>query len=212
MNIYDISLAIQPDLPVWPGDPAILNSRIAKMEEGSPVNVTHISMGAHVGTHVDAPYHFLGGDAPRIEALSLNAMIGRAHMVEVPDEISLITADVLSQVDISRRARRLLFKTRNSKLWLNGVREFQPDFVALSASGAQFLVDKGIALVGIDYLSIATYDDWIPTHRILLEAGIVILEGLDLSVVPPGRYSLCCLPINLAGADGAPARAILIGA
>lgn len=212
MQIYDISLNISPSLPIWPGDPAIQLDRISKMEEGASANVTRMNMGVHVGTHVDAPFHFLGGNTPTVEQMPLNLLIGRVYVLHVPDEVDMITASLLQQAVIPPRTRRLIFKTRNSAYWARGETAFQIDFVALDASGAQYLVHKGIKLVGIDYLSIAPFHAGVPTHHTLLGAGVVILEGLNLSQVSPGRYTLYCLPIKLAGSDGAPARAILIGA
>jgi arylformamidase len=211
MRIYDISLTISPDLPVWPGDPAISLVRVQKMEEGANANVTQMNIGAHVGTHVDAPYHFLGGDSPTVDRLSLSLLTGRAYVLHLSDEVDVITNEVLVKANIPSRTRRLLFKTRNSNFWAKNDTNFQTGFVALSADAAQFIVDKGIRLVGIDYLSIAPYNQGRPTHRILLEAGVVILEGLNLTEVSPGRYTLYCLPLKVAGSDGAPARAILIG-
>lgn len=211
MKIYDITLTITPDLPVWPGDSPIHLARDAKMEEGANANVTHIDMGAHVGTHVDAPYHFLGEGAPTVEYLPLNILTGRAYVINIPHDVELITAETLDKLSIPPRTKRLILKTRNSAYWANNETNFQHDFVALSADGAQYLVDKGIRLVGIDYLSIAPYYDGRPTHEILLKEGVIILEGLDLSAVAPGRYTIYCLPLKLAGSDGAPARVILIG-
>jgi arylformamidase len=212
MQIYDITLNITPTLPIWPGDPAIQVERISKMEEGANANVTRMNMGVHIGTHVDAPFHFLGGNAPTVEQMPLNVLIGRVYVLHIPDKVDVINATLLQQSAIPPRTRRLIFKTRNSAYWARGETTFQTDFVALDESGAQYLVAKGIKLVGIDYLSIAPFHDSTPTHRTLLGAGVVILEGLDLTQVSPGRYSLYCLPMKLAGSDGAPARAILIGA
>jgi len=211
MQIYDVTLDISPGLPVWPGDPKISLQRIAKLEEGANANVTMLEMGAHTGTHLDAPYHFLGEGYPTVDKLSLHLLTGRAYVLSVADEIEVITAKVLEKAEIPPRTRRLIFKTRNSDLWTEDPLTFHDDFVGLSADGAQFLVEKGIRLVGIDYLSIAPYRQGTSTHRILLEAGIAILEGLNLSQVSPGRYTLYCLPLKLVGADGAPARVILIG-
>jgi arylformamidase len=211
MRIYDISLTISPHLPVWPGDPAIVLERLQKMEEGDSANVTQINMSAHVGTHVDSPYHFLGGDSPTVEKLSLNLLTGRAYVLHIPDEVEVITADVLVKANIPPRTRRLLFKTRNSTYWAEMEPDFQTGFVGLSVDAAQYVVEKGIRLVGIDYLSIAPYKQGGPTHQALLEAGVVILEGINLSEVAPGRYTIYCLPLKLAGSDGAPARAILVG-
>jgi len=210
MRIYDISLPLSPGMPVWPGDPQVLMNRVEMMEAGADANVTHLSMSVHTGTHVDAPYHFIGGEAATVDQLSLKLLTGRAYVLHLPD-IDLITADALDHADIPPRTRRLLFRTRNSDHWGNASREFQTDFVAISADGAQYLVDRGVKLVGVDYLSVAPYGDSTPTHRILLCAGTVIVEGLDLSGVSQGRYTLHCLPLKLVGCDGAPARAILIG-
>jgi arylformamidase len=211
MQIYDVTLTISADLPVWPGDPDIQLYRISKMEEGAHANVSQMNMGVHVGTHVDAPYHFLGNGAATVESLSLNLLTGRAYVLQIPHSEGLITAATLVKAEIPPRTRRLLFKTRNSTYWASGERQFQTGFVGLSPDAAEYVVNKGIKLVGIDYLSIAPYKQGAPTHKALLEAGVVVIEGLDLSAVRPGRYSLYCLPLKLAGSDGAPARAILVG-
>jgi arylformamidase len=211
MRTYDISLTISPDLPTWPGDPKISLDRFSKMEEGAPCNVTQINACVHVGTHVDAPYHFLGGQAQTVEQIPLNLLTGRVYVLHLPDEIELITAEVLEQAAVPPRTRRLLFKTRNSAYWSSAVKGFQQDFVALSADGAQYIVDHGVRLVGVDYLSVAPFAEPQRTHEILLQAGVVVIEGLNLSQVSQGRYALYCLPLKIAGADGAPARAILIG-
>jgi len=210
MRIYDISLPISPGMPVWPGDPEVVFERVAKIEDGANANITHIHMSAHTGTHVDAPYHFLGGNAQKVDQLSLKSLTGRAYVLHLP-EVDLITASVLEEADIPPRTRRLLFKTRNSHLWAGDSSGFQTGFVAVSPDAAQLLVDRGVKLVGVDYLSVAPYHESVLTHKILLNAGVVVVEGLDLSKVSQGRYTLHCLPLKLAGSDGAPARAILIG-
>jgi arylformamidase len=181
------------------------------MEDGAIANVTQLAICAHLGTHVDAPYHFLGGEAATVDQLPLNLLIGRAYVLQVDDKIDTITARELEAAEIPPRTRRVLFKTRNSRLWQQNDGKFAEDFVAVSPDGAQFLVERGIKLVGVDYLSVAPFADQAPTHQILLAAGIVVVEGLDLSKVSPGRYSLYCLPLKISGADGAPARVILIG-
>jgi arylformamidase len=209
MHLYDISLTISPDMPVWPGDPAVRLDRVDKIEDGNSNNLSHLALSAHTGTHVDAPYHFLANGAT-VDQLDLADLNGRAYVLHLPN-VQLITAEVLEHSEIPPRTRRILFKTRNSDLWARGENTFQTDFVAISPDGAQFLVDRGFKLVGIDYLSVAPYRQSLLTHRKLLEDGIILLEGLDLSQVSQGRYTLYCLPLKLAGADGAPARAILIG-
>jgi arylformamidase len=211
MRIYDISLTISPEIPIWPGDPQIVVERVATIEAGSEVNLTRLEMCAHSGTHVDAPFHFINSkDVPTVDQLSLKILSGRTYLLSLPN-CDLITAKVLVSAEIPPRTRRLLFKTRNSNYWSSSGNVFQEDYVGLSKDGAQWLVDRGVKLVGIDYLSIAPYHDTRPTHEILLKAGVVVIEGLDLSKVTQGRYTLHCLPLKLAGADGAPARAILIG-
>lgn len=141
----------------------------------------------------------------------MRILTGRAYVLHLPDDVDVIDADLLQKADIPPRTRRLLFRTRNSEYWSRQEPEFQTDFVGLTAGAAQILVDRGVKLVGIDYLSIAPYKQSRPTHEILLKAGIVIVEGLNLSAVSQGRYTLYCLPLKLAGSDGAPARAILVG-
>ena len=211
MQTYDISLTISPSLPVWPGDPRIEFERTSDIEKGDLANVTRMNMGVHTGTHVDAPFHFLGGKTPTVEQLSLRTLTGRAYVLHLPDEVDAISRKVLEAMEVPPRTRRLLFRTRNSKSWADKAHPFNKDFVAITADGAEFLVEHSIKLVGVDYLSVAPFDAPRPTHEILLKAGTVIVEGLDLSQVSQGRYTLYCLPLKLAGCDGAPARAILIG-
>jgi len=210
MRIYDISLTISPNLPTWPDDPPVRMERVSNMEDGADVNVTRLEMSVHTGTHVDAPLHFLGKENPTTDHLSLKVLSGRAYVLHLPD-CDLITEKILENAEIPPRTRRLIFKTRNSNYWAQPADGFQTNFVALSPDSAQWLVNRGVKLVGIDYLSIAPYDQGRPTHEILLKAGVVIIEGLDLSEVSQGRYTLHCLPLKLAECDGAPARAILIG-
>lgn len=209
MHIYDISLTISPKLPVWPGDPSIAIERVSDIGAGDDTNISRVSMGVHSGTHVDAPLHFLAEGDP-VDQLDLKTLTGRAYVLDLTD-VDLIDAQVLKEAEIPARTRRILFKTRNSELWSQGETRFQEDFVAISADGAQFLVDRGVRLIGVDYLSVAPYDDGIPTHKILLSAGVAIIEGLNLSHVDQGRYTLYCLPIKISESDGSPARAILIG-
>ncbi len=208
-KIYDITLTITPDMPVWPGDPGVKLERVDKIENGANANVSHIDMGVHTGTHMDAPYHFLN-HGKSIETLPLDVCIGAVQVVELPDSCDFINAEVLRTAGIQTRLERVLFKTRNSYYWEKNLTEFQTDFVGITEDGAQFLVDSGIRLVGIDYLSIAPYKHSRPTHEILLKSDVVILEGANLSGVPAGNYELICLPMKLGGSDGAPARVVLI--
>lgn len=211
MQTYDISLTVSPSLPVWPGDPRIEFERTSEIEKGDVANVTRMNMGVHTGTHVDAPFHFLGDKTPTVEELSLKVLTGRAYVLHLPDEVDAISREVLERMEVPPRTRRLLFRTRNSKSWSDNAPQFNKDFVAITADGAEFLVEHSVKLVGVDYLSVAPFDKPRPTHEILLSAGTVVVEGLNLSQVSQGRYTLYCLPLKLAGCDGAPARAILIG-
>ena len=209
MTIYDISLTISPDLPTWPGDPGVELEQTDSMDKGAEANVSRISAGVHTGTHVDAPHHFLN-DGRTVEGLSLDVLTGPCYVLQLPDGIDAITAEVLERSEITSDMKRLLFGTSNSHYWAKGEKEFQTDFVAITEDGAEWLVEHGIQLVGVDYLSVAPYSDSKPTHEALLKAGVVVVEGLNLSNVMRGFYDLYCLPLKIAGSDGAPARAILI--
>ena len=209
MTIHDISLTISPDLPTWPGDPGLELEKTESMDDGAHANVTRISASVHLGTHVDAPHHFLN-DGRTMEGLSLEVLTGPCYVLQLPDGVDAITSEVLERSEITPGMKRILFGTSNSHLWANGEKEFQTDFVAITEDGAQWLVEHKVQLVGVDYLSVAPYGDSVSTHKILLEAGIVVVEGLNLSKVMRGFYELYCLPLKIAGSDGAPARAILI--
>jgi len=208
MRIYDISVGISPQLPVWPGDPPVELERVQAIALGANANVSRLGCGVHIGTHVDAPLHFIDG-AAGVETLPLKLLTGRAYVVYLP-AAKVIDEATLEKAGLPPRTRRVLFRTRNSEIWARE-KAFQKDFVAVDASGARWLVKKGVQLVGVDYLSVAPYGQSKETHRTLLEAGVVVIEGLDLSHVTQGRYSLYCLPLKLVGSDGAPARAILVG-
>lgn len=208
MRIYDVSVGISPQLPVWPGDPPVQLERMEAIASGANANVSRLACGVHTGTHVDAPLHFIDG-APGVESLPLKLLTGRAYVVNLPSA-KVIDEATLEAAGLPPRTRRVLFRTRNSELWTKE-KAFQTNFVAVDASGARWLVKKGVQLVGVDYLSVAPYGQSKETHRVLLEAGVVIIEGLDLSRVTQGRYSLYCLPLKLMGSDGAPARVILVG-
>ena len=209
MKIYDISLTIGPGLPIWPGDPPIEMKRVRKIEEGANCNVTELRMSVHSGTHLDAPFHFfpLGSS---VETLPLDVLVGEAQVVHLPDACQLVSRDILEQAGILKGTQRLLIRTRNSHFWAEKRGEFQPDFVGLSPDGADYLVEQGVRLVGLDYLSVAPYKKSRPVHEILLKSGVIALEGVILWDVPAGIYQLCCLPLKLLGSDGAPVRAILI--
>lgn len=207
MSFYDISLGISPQMPVWPGDPPVRLERVRKIAEGANSNVSRLECSVHTGTHVDAPLHFIDG-ADAVERLQLETLIGRARVLSFPDA-EVIDAALLESAGLPETMDRILVKTRNSKYWSSGERDFQEDFVAVDSSGADWLVARGVQLVGVDYLSVAPFGQSKEPHQILLRENIVILEGLDLSRVDPGEYMFYCLPLKLVGSDGAPARAIL---
>jgi len=209
MKIWDISLTISPNLPTWPGDPKAVIERVSAITDGANANVSRMDMGVHTGTHVDAPLHFIDGSSA-VEAMNLEVLIGPARVVQVADDVNVIDREVLEKLELPAGTTRVLFKTRNSKYWASQVGEFQTDFVGIDESGSKYLVEKGVRLVGVDYLSVAPFKQSRPTHQILLGANMVIVEGLDLSAVQPGEYQLICLPLKIEGSDGAPARAVLM--
>lgn len=209
MTIIDITLGISPELPVWPGDPVIVLEQVESMDRGAHANVTRLSMSAHTGTHVDAPHHFLN-DHRTVENLPLDILTGKCFVLDLSDNEGHLDSSDFQTADIPHGTTRLLIKTQNSARWQAGEKEFFTGFLGITEDGAHWLVEKGIKLVGVDYLSIAPYKQSIPTHTVLLKAGIIALEGVNLSSVDQGEYDLYCLPLKLIGSDGAPARAILI--
>ncbi len=205
---YDVSLPISPRMPVWPGDPPIRVEQVSSIGRGDECNLSRLSIGTHTLTHVDAPHHMIDR-ALAVDRLPLDVLIGPAMVVEPWPEGNLITATDLGQLGV-RNVERLLIKTRNSDLWTGGPYDFEYDFVSLSKDAARWLVAKGIKLVGVDYLSIEAFDTReFVVHRMLLENGVVIVEGLNLSQVAEGRYQLMCLPLKVRDGDGAPARVVL---
>ena len=202
----DISSPVRNGMVHWPSDPSIQIGRTRDMERGDSSNLSTISMGSHTGTHMDAPVHFIpGGEG--IDKMPLDTAMGQARVVEIRD-IESVKPEELVKHRI-RRGERLLLKTRNSQRnWT--AETFIEDFVFISREAAHFLGNRGVRLVGVDYLSVGGYKrDGAEVHRILLGAGVWIIEGLDLSGVEPGKYHLVCLPLKLVDADGAPARAVL---
>ena len=208
MKIFDISVVVSSDLPVWPGDPQVRIERVAKIEEGANANVSRIVMSAHTGTHVDAPYHFLS-EGSTVEHLPLDLLTGPAYVLELPG-VDVITSSELRAANIPSGTTRLLIRTVNSGYWKESGSTFQTGFTGINSDGAKFLVDFGVKLIGMDYLSVAPYKQSRPTHEVLLKGSVVIVEGLNLSEIVQGHYTLYCLPLKLAGCDGAPARAILV--
>ncbi len=202
----DVSVPLVSGMVHWPGDPEPSFERISDIEHGAEANVTLCRMTAHTGTHMDAPCHFLAG-REGMDAFPISVGLGPARVILVPG-VDVVSKSVLQDKKL-QHGERLLIRTKNSnQRWDN--REFQPGFVSLDASAAQYLVDMGVALVGVDYLSVGAFEgDGIQTHRILLSGGVWILEGLQLSNIDEGKYEMICLPLKIEGADGAPARVVL---
>ena len=207
MPIYDISVPIRSGMPVYEGDPGVDIQPWSALAKGDSANVSFLHFGAHTGTHVDAPAHFIEGTR-KIDALSFATLIGPARVIRVPDDVTEIDPDFLAASNLDQ-VERVLFHTRNSGFWNEA---FRKDFAHLSPEAAQKLVDLGVKLVGTDYLSIEKFHSGDHrTHLALLSNDVVIVEGLNLSDIPAGDYELICLPLKIAegAGDGAPARVVL---
>jgi len=202
---FDISVGLSPNLVVWPGDAPVQLSKQASLKSGDGFEMSRLVLSTHAGTHVDPPLHFVPGGATA-DQLDLRKCLGLTLVAALPGR-SLIQKKDIASYDW-RRFRRVLFKTKNSSFNWNGA--FQRNFTSLSEDAAEFLIEKGVQLVGIDYLSIeAENNPDFPVHHKLLENEIIILEGINLSAVPPGIYNLVCLPLKIEKGDGAPTRALL---
>ncbi len=205
MRYYDVTLPIRDGMPVYPGDPAVALRPHCAIAAGAPFNVSVVTFGSHTGTHLDAPRHFFD-DAGDLETIGFEALIGPARVIEVPGAGD-IEAEALREI-AGAPCRRLLLKTRNSSR--PPADRFSPGYAGLTAEAAHLLAEAGLRLVGLDGPSAdPSHATDYPAHRTLLQAGTAILEGLDLAAVLPGEYELLCLPLRLAGADGAPARVLL---
>lgn len=202
MAIHDISVPIRSDMPIYDGNPGVELERVDSIAEGAPANVSRLGLGVHTGTHVDAPLHFIDG-APGAEGIPLDALVGPAVVVDATS-VEALGDQELESLGVPEGAERVLLKTQNSELWNQDA--FTRDFLRLDGGGARFVVSRGIRTIGIDYLSIGDRE----AHRELLGAGVVPVEGLDLRNIEPGEYTFVCLPLDVVGSDGAPARAILI--
>jgi len=203
MEILDISIPIRTRMPIYPANAGVALRRIDAIADGAVANVSAVDLGAHTGTHVDAPNHFLDG-AGGVDTVALAPLIGPAVVVDATAVDKTLDAAAVAAAGVPAGAERVLFKTRNSQLWEQD--EFSEDFVSFDASGARALLDAGVRLVGIDYLSIGDPG----AHRALLGADVAVVEGLDLRAAEPGPYQLVCLPLKLVGSDGGPARAVLL--
>ena len=204
-TFYDISMTIDSGMISWPSDGPVKVERVRSMDDGERLNLSRLDMSAHTGTHLDAPVHFIKGESG-VDSLPLETLIGPAAVVHIPG-VQAISAPELEKAGIPAGVERVLLKTDNAGL--ASQREFDEKYSFLTPEGAHFLIDSGIRLVGIDYLSIAQYGNGEAVHCALLGAGVVIIEGLDLREVAPGSYNMIALPLKIAGCDGAPARVVL---
>jgi arylformamidase len=202
----DISIRLHDGMLHWPGDPEVRINRVADVEKGDGHTISEICMGSHSGTHVDAPRHFIRGGTS-VDEMPFDVMMGEARVIEISDELA-IKREELEKIVI-RPGERILFKTRNSpRVWKTG--SFMSDYVYLSLDAAKFLAERQVKMVGIDYLSVGPYEqDGKIVHETLLKNGVWIIEALDLSGVSAGKYYLVCLPLKIAGGDGAPARVVV---
>lgn len=207
MRIIDISVSIYTGMVFYPGDPGAVIEPVHRIAQGDIANLSELRLGTHTGTHVDAPHHFKGGPET-VDHIPMEFLVGSAKVLDLTQAIGLISQKDLEQAGAAS-TERLLLKTTNSKLWAQP--RFTAEYVSLADDAADFLVKLEVKLVGIDYLSIERFkSDDFHVHHALLGAGIVVLEGIDLSEVEPGEYELVCLPLKIRDGDGAPARTILI--
>jgi arylformamidase len=205
MKLIDVSVPLDAQLPTYPHNTPFSLEPIKRIARGDSSNVSTLHMSAHTGTHVDAPRHFFD-EGPGTESLPLELLIGRARVIEVNSRAGVAAKD-LETIDFSDDVR-VLIKTLNSRLW--GAPEFHEDYVGVLESGAKHLVEHGIKVVGVDYLSVEKFHNpGAPAHHILLGAGTIVIEGLDLRGIEPGVYEMFCLPLRVVGSDGAPARVVL---
>ena len=205
MKLIDVSVPLDAQLPTYPHNTPYTLEPIKRVARGDSSNVSTLHMSTHTGTHVDAPRHFFD-DGAGTEALPLELLVGRARVIQI-DSRTGIAAEDLRAIDLSDDIR-VLIKTHNSQLW--GSPEFHTDYVGVTESGAKHLVEHGIKVVGVDYLSVEQFKNpGAPAHHVLLGAGTIVIEGLDLRDVDPGLYEMFCLPLRVVGSDGAPARVVL---
>jgi arylformamidase len=206
-RVHEVSRPLQDSGVIYPGDPDIVFRAHSSIERGDPANVTALALGSHSGTHVDAPSHFLPG-RDTVDRLPLERLIGPAVVLDLPTELESVGADDLARQNLHGQ-RRVLLRTRNSAV--SAPTHFTPGYCALTPGGAEYLLERGVELVGIDALSIEPFGSAdFAVHHLLLARGVVIVEGLDLSSISAGVYQFVCLPLRLEGLDGAPARAVLI--
>ena len=205
MKLIDVSVPLDNRLATYPSNTPFTIEAIKRIAKGDTANLSSLHLSAHSGTHVDAPRHFYDGGLGT-DALPLEMLVGRARVIEVTSRKG-ITAEDLAGANITEDVR-VLIKTVNSRMW--GSAEFHADYVGVTESAARFLVEHGIKVVGVDYLSVEEFrKPGAPAHHVLLGAGTIVIEGLNLRDVDPGVYEMYCLPLRVVGSDGAPARVVL---
>lgn len=208
MKIHDVTIPLSKETPVWEGDKGIRISQVALIRNGRDFNVSRIEMGVHAGTHIDAPRHlFVEGNT--VDQISLDRLVGKVEVIRIPDCVDAITPEVLWANGFNKDIKRLLIRSANSNYWRSNPHIFHDEYTAVTTDAARIIAEAKLYLVGIDYFSISPMNDLIKPHQVLLESGVIILENLNLSNVPPGFYDIYCLPLKLIGTDGAPARVIL---
>ena len=206
-KIYDVTLTISNDMVIWPGDPCVTISKKRSINNGDSCNVTQLDMGSHTGTHIDAPYHF-EEEGKRVDMLSLDTLIGPARLFHISNS-NEIDHKIVKGLNMNG-IKRVLFKTSNSSNWKTTTNAFNKNYVSVTADATKYLVDAGVELVGIDYLSIEKFGNKAhEAHHILLRNGVIVVEGLNLCDVPPGNYELIALPLKIKNGDGSPARVAL---
>lgn len=208
MEIFDITLPLSNQTPVWEGDKGITIKQVAFREKSSDFNISRVEFGVHAGTHIDSPFH-LSSQGYTVDKIPLEMLIGSATVMEIPSRFAVINSEALLSCGFKSGMDRIILKTQNTRFWIDDPHGFHGDFIGINSEGADFLVNQGVKLVGIDYFSASPINDLVRPHEILLSAGVVILENAYLVDVDHGDYNLICLPLKLMGTDGAPVRAIL---
>jgi len=208
MEIIDITLPLSPNTPVWDGDQGISIQQTVFKGETSDFNISRVEMGVHAGTHIDSPFHLFNAGYT-VDEIPLEVLIGQATILEISSSWEVINSEALLTSGFKPGIERLILKTRNTEFWIRDPYGFHADYIGINSDGAEFLVNQGLKLIGIDYFSASPVSDLVSPHEILLDAGVVILENAYLVDVELGEYECLCLPLKLQGTDGAPVRAVL---
>jgi arylformamidase len=205
IKLIDVTVPLDANLPTYPGNTPFRIEATKRIARGESSNVSSLHMSTHSGTHVDAPRHFFDSGLG-VDGLPLEMLLGRVRVIEVTSRRG-IGPEELSESDLSEEVR-VLIKTHNSRLW--GSPEFHQQYLGVTEAGAKHLIEHGIKVLGVDYLSVEEFKKpGAPAHHVLLGGGAIVIEGLNLRDVEPGVYEMFCLPLRIVGADGAPARVVL---